>query len=160
MNSPATVLEQTAIALVRGWFGKSQRWLVHQRPETEWTLIETDRLEQESFREAISREIAWQLNLRRDKDYIVSSVPRLHLEMPAESRKTCGGVELPTVDVIEFYLVELFGRAARDTLDRNPDIDWWEADQLLSTSQPTLCSKHRELLRFADILKEDQSHAC
>lgn len=151
-------INQTSMGLVRGWFDGDARWLVIQDPVTQqFRLIEAIRLEDESFRESIDREVAWQLDLRRGKDYIVSSVPRLHLEIPFEVDHGCAIGTEQRVDVVEFYLVELYGQAARPALESRPHVFWWGQADFQSAQVENLIPRQRQILQIADIMNEGQS---
>ncbi len=91
-------------------------------------FVTAPRLEGESYRECIDREISWKLRLRRGRDYIVSSVARLHLDAPLQ----LPGEESETYFVVEFYVVDLYGGSARVTVDNNSDIRWLTSQELLS----------------------------
>ncbi|TWT57457.1 hypothetical protein KOR42_08180 [Thalassoglobus neptunius] len=159
-KSRPTALNQTALALIRRWFDGRPRWLVLSNDnESATRLIEAERLEKESLRESIDREIAWELGLRRRKDYIVSNVPRLHLESPVFQRETCSGKTEERFNVVEFFLVELYGKQGRDELDQKTHVEWWTVDQLLNPSGATLLQeRQRTLLEIADILNEERKH--
>ena len=161
MSQRPTALNQTVIALVRRWFNDQSHWLVlTDSEESERRFVEAERLEQESFRESIDREVAWQLGLRRGKDYIISSVPRLHLELPVTVNHECSGEAEARFDIVEFYLIELFGRQSRAALDQNSKVEWWNVERLLSDSSSTrLHHRHRDLLKIADFLNGDRKHA-
>jgi hypothetical protein len=53
-------------------------------------FIVTDRLNKESFRESAIRKLAWQLNLNRKTDFLVSNMAQLSMEyvetMPDETQ--------------------------------------------------------------------------
>lgn len=153
INSVA--IHQSAIALVRGWIDNASKWLVIQDAHAEqYRLVEASRIEEESFRESIDREVAWQLELTRGKDYIVSSVPRLHLEIPIEIAHGCSGELEQRVDVVEFYLVELYGQKAKQTLLENTRIKWWSPEEILNeTATHGIISRQQQVLRLADILR-------
>lgn len=150
-------INQTAIALLRGHIENESRWLVvYDTTVEQHRLVEAIRLEDESFRESIDREVAWQLNLRRGKDYIVSSVPRLHLEIPIEITHGCSDGVDQRIDVVEFYLVELYGKQARATIENDPNVKWWKAEQFFSeVDGEGLLSRQQQILQLADILKEE-----
>ena len=108
-----------------------------------------ERLDDESFRECLDREIAWVLDLRRGKDYIVSSQARLHLDVPVEA------ADDETFFVVEFYIADLYGKASRGMVELNRDVSWLTSDEVLSgqTSKgvpvnPSLV----ELLNRADVI--------
>jgi hypothetical protein len=103
------------------------RWLVHQPKRNSWfQLIETDRLEKESFRQALDREIAWILPLRAKQDYLMSSVPRLHYRHKIEPG--CGSNTGEPMQIMtqctEFYTVDLYGKEAEKQTAHAPGIDW------------------------------------
>lgn len=153
MSLPAEIpVEQFAIALIRRWFGEEPRWLVRlARAGREADLIEAPRLEGESFRESLDREIAWQLHLRSGRDYIISSVPRLHAETPC-TRRLCSGEELTSLQIIEFYLVELFGAESRRVLDEDFAVQWWTDHELLhGVALRPLNARQRDLLVTTDL---------
>lgn len=83
-------------------------------------------LEGESFRECLEREIAWVLPLRRGKDYIVSSVPRLH--HVAKLALSCDGDEADVA--VEFFVVDLYGRVGVKSLADHPPARWLTAGEL------------------------------
>ncbi|CAK9000744.1 Transglutaminase-like superfamily protein [Durusdinium trenchii] len=106
-----------AVGLLRRWYGDESRWLVRWDERLQaGRFIEAERLEDESFRESLDRELGWVLRLGRKQDYIVSSVPRLHFQRDYE---VCG-VEGPLQVVVEFYVVELYGQGGRSTV-----VDGW-----------------------------------
>jgi len=45
-----------------------------------WEFIVADRLNRESFRESVVREVAWQLNLNSKSDFLVSNMAQLSME--------------------------------------------------------------------------------
>lgn len=87
-------------------------------------LIRADRGEGETFKSAMDREVADQLGLRYRKDYIVSAVPRIHL-----NSRLCGSVNGVGEDsarwyICEFFIVNLYGRQWQDPIEQNADIRW------------------------------------
>lgn len=156
-DDSTVLIRQSAIALFRRWYGSEARWLVVREPNQDSPrLIEAERLEQESFRESLDRELSWQLRLRRSRDYLISSTARLHFPVPwTYSITRCSGEQERIMDIVEFYLVELFGSQGRATLDATPTVQWWTARQLMSTESTQdrpLLPRKRELLIAADIL--------
>ncbi len=118
-----------SIALIRHPEQLERQWLAHwDRSAEQYEFVTAERLEQESWRECLDREIAWSLNLRRGKDYIMSSAARLHFE----AQLPVPGNEEETVFVVEFYVTDLYGGAALGVLDRNPDTCWLSGHELLS----------------------------
>lgn len=102
-----------SIALIRRVEDGKTKWLVrHHACSDTYKLVQADRLEEESFRECIDREISWSLSLERNRDYIISSVPRLHLEV----QNRAPGEETGDILIVEFYVVDLYGRKAIEKL--------------------------------------------
>ena len=110
-----------SIALVRRWFGEEERWLARWNDrEHVLDFVRAERLEGESYRESIDREVAWTLRLERNRDYIVSSVPRLHFQAPLEIPGHC----MPVYFVVQFYVVDLYGQRATHALDADASNRW------------------------------------
>ena len=117
------------IALIRHPDRGEGLWLALWNTEArQFEFVTAPRLESESYRECIDREIAWRLRLRRSRDYIVSSVARLHLDAPLPSPGDAG----VTFFVVEFYVVDLYGGSAWVTVNNNPDTRWLSSQELLS----------------------------
>lgn len=68
-----------SIALVQITHNGRTKWLLDERPDG-LGFIAGDRLERESFRETVIREVAWQLDLDRTKDFIVSNMAQISVE--------------------------------------------------------------------------------
>lgn len=122
------LLFDRAIALIRTIDDTGTRWLLRWNPRRECSeLLESDRLDGESYRDALYRELDWQLGLDRKKDYLMSAVPRLHLEIGP-----CGRIHPPrTFDPetggfgrIELYAVEVYRQATLERLAADPLNCW------------------------------------
>ncbi|HRF01744.1 MAG TPA: hypothetical protein PLI18_14570 [Pirellulaceae bacterium] len=137
------------VALIRRMTDQGPEWLLRWNPTRECSeLIEADRLSGETYREALYREIDWQLGLDRKKDYLMSSVPRLHFELTP-----CGRVhpaktfepETANYGRLELYAVEVY---------RAPTLERLAADEKNCWTRPI------ELLEGVDgqgrALREDQ----
>jgi len=125
-----------SIALFRHPDQPEKLWLaVWDSHANHFDFVTAERLESESWRECLDREIAWTLNLRRGKDYIISSMARLHLELPQSasvlSREEPGGQELK-YSAVEFYVVDLYGQAGITTLANNKQLHWLSSEEVLS----------------------------
>ena len=139
-----------SVALLRHPEQLEHLWLAHWDSRRQYfDFVTAERLDDESFRECLDREIAWVLDLRRGKDYIVSSQARLHLDVPVEA------ADDETFFVVEFYIADLYGKASRGMVELNRDVSWLTSDEVLSgqTSKgvpvnPSLV----ELLNRADVI--------
>ncbi len=70
------------VALVRNFnTGNMLRWLgVYDSASQTIGFITGQRLEGESFREAVQREVAWSLDVDRQTDFLISKMAQLNLE--------------------------------------------------------------------------------
>lgn len=108
-----------AIALVQDYDGEQLQWMFvacERSPNLE--LLWSDRLERESYRESISRELDWRFSLDRKRDYIICSTPRLSLIVDPQAERVISREEaLETgFGVLEIYPVQLFGKRSRQHL--------------------------------------------
>ena len=120
-------LEKTFVAygLIHRTEGSNSHYLVH-RPEGEslWTPIRGIRLEKESFRDTVIREIGWILELDRDKDFVVSN-------MSASAQEYVEEVETGRHHfAVAFYRARLFTKRAREKVDNDPNARWISAREL------------------------------
>jgi len=120
-----------AMALIRNRSDEGSTWL------TKWNgcrkvleMICGQRLETESFRETVSREVAWQLDLERNRDFLVSNMAQINLEyddvLPGET-------ELTHV-AVSFYSVDLYRRVARERVKANEDLIWVPSSEICAGS--------------------------
>ena len=115
----------SSIALLRHPEQMERLWLAWwNRREDAWDFVTAERLENESFRECLDREIAWVLPLQRSQQYLISSVARLHLDLSAD--------EMETTCAVEFYVVDLYGRTAQEAVDSCDQLRWLSGSELLS----------------------------
>lgn len=141
-----------AVGLLRRWYGDEPRWLVRWDERLQaGRFIEAERLEEESLRESLDRELGWVLRLGRKQDYIVSSVPRLHFQRDYD---VCGAESRLQV-VVEFYVVELYGEGAAEQLSKDGLNQWWSAGEIVAgqnAEEQPLWNWHQQLVVDADIL--------
>lgn len=147
-----TALFDGAAVLIRHPGSESGLWLTrNDRNSNQLKLIIAERLGNESPRETVDRELAWQLRLNRGKDYLISSVARLHFE---------GSLTLPGEDnarafCIEFFIVEPYGQRCRDLLLKDQQNRWLSRAELLSglsTDGEIVCPITSGLLKAADVI--------
>ena len=147
-----------AIALVRRDREQGgDEWLALWNPGRGcYHFIEAHRLKEESYRESLLREIAWTTGLRTGKDFLVSGGPRAHLQF-AETENCSAD---PVWFIVEFFLVELMGKAHRNLLgdsraDDHLELAWVTTDHIKTgragDGRP-LCPRLLSLLKQADIL--------
>lgn len=146
-----------AIALIRRFVDEQCFWLVRRESlpgeHGKLGLLQSERLEKESYRELIDREVGWILKLDRGRDYIVSSVPRAHFQGLVET--IAGG----TLFVMEFYVVDLFGGRAATRLDRDSANEWLSTAELFAeiNTGSDLDPVQKRLLQLAEVIRPDGS---
>lgn len=126
-------------------------WLVIWDAEQgHFDFVIAEKLENDSFREALQREVAWILPLDRKRDFIISQMARLHLE----SVLSIGGKD-PTYFIVELFVVELYGKQALENVERDDQTRWLAASEILggktSDGHP-VSPRLVTLLQKADVL--------
>ena len=113
------------------------------------TLPEAEKLEDESFRDSLVREVAWATGLDAGKDYLVSHAPRAHVQFAEE----CEGPGQGDVTVMEFYVCELF-RRGRAKLAETDGVTWLTAGDLEAgeAGGRPVASRQLALMKRADLL--------
>ena len=147
-----------AFGLIRTQEGETIRYLALEEGDR-LDFVRARRGEDEGYREAIDREVADRLGLRKGKDYIVSSVPRSHL-----NSRLCGGSlgneeDVPVWYVCQFFVVNLFGQAARKTVELRDDVRWLSPRDVHRGHGPDgtpLMEDLRQLLKLADAVPADE----
>ncbi|QDT38257.1 hypothetical protein [Stratiformator vulcanicus] len=120
---------------------------------------EVHKLDDESFRQSLIREIGWMTGLDGKRDFIVSGAPRAHIEAIEEGKSPDENVVL----VAEFYLAEFMGKRWQSHLDeavRENRASWISKDDIEAGHAPDrrpICSRLLSLLRTADMLRPWQS---
>jgi len=139
-----------SIALLRHPEQLEKLWLAWWNGSRKWfDFVTAERLDDESFRDCLDRELAWILDLRRGRDYIISSVARLHLEFPVTTSHD------ETFHVVEFYIVDLYGKSSRASVEMNKQLRWLTSDEVLSgliTTGAPINPSLVELLNKADVI--------
>ena len=110
-----------SVALFKKLIGDSAAYLVWRTAvESPWQFIVGSRLGRESFRETAIREVAWQLNLDRTKDFIVSSMAQLSKESFDAIDSSGRTVHL----AVAFYPVYVYREEVFAVLDLSPGLRW------------------------------------
>lgn len=146
------VQNHTSIALIRHPDGKEQNWLAIWVPQHQWySFVMAERIEAESWRECLDRELSWVLPVRRGKDYIISTMARLHLE---ETVYDSVAAEEQNV-AYEFYVVDPYGRQGKAAFTNLEDTRWLTNSELRAGQTGdgrAIDPELTELLVRADIL--------
>ena len=116
-----------SIALVRHPNQMEKLWLAIWDPRYQhFDFVAAEKLENDSFRECLDRQVAWVLPLRRGKDYLISAVARLHLEalLLVDLR--------PTAFLVELFIVDLYGKESLPTVSKDRSIRWLSTREVLA----------------------------
>ncbi len=118
---------QLGLALIRERGDSGSRWLTQfQRCQNMLSLICGQRLENESFRETVTREVAWQLDLLRDREFLVANMAQLNFEFEG----TLPGQQDLVRLVVAFYSVDLYRRMSRERIAQRDDLLWVPSEVL------------------------------
>ncbi|HMO14080.1 MAG TPA: hypothetical protein PKD64_00545 [Pirellulaceae bacterium] len=93
-----------------------------------WRFIVAEQLQAESPREALRREIAWQLNLDRNRDFLVANMAQLVTEA-SEQPDGEGPIQILK---LAFFPVHLYSRRAIQQISHNPSVRWFSSLEVLS----------------------------
>jgi hypothetical protein len=116
-----------------------------------YQFVEAHKLEGETYRQSLLREIAWTTGLRTGKDFLVSGGPRAHLQFAEAEHRNAD----PVWFIVEFFLVELMGRHHRELLGESQNLTWVTSEDIKSgkaSDRRPLCRRLLSLLKQADIL--------
>ena len=115
-----------SVALIRRMDGEQTRWLVKWDERYQhWKLVRSERLEAESFREVILREVAWELDLDRKRDFAVSKMPRLCMEYVGSLPERDGDLHI----AVAFYMVPIYRAEALQRLE-SEEFLWINSEEL------------------------------
>ncbi|MFN3157744.1 MAG: hypothetical protein ACE37I_00430 [Rubinisphaera brasiliensis] len=118
-----------SVALVRHPEDEENRWLLKwSDTELQYRMIIAKRLEGETYRECLDREIAWELELRQNRDYLISNMSRLHIEEILQLDDECHG----TFFLLEFFAVDLYGKTSKASVEANPALRWISTQEILA----------------------------
>jgi hypothetical protein len=116
-----------SIGLIPKFVDDSTLWLARWRDRhSVFECGRGNRLGKESFRECIDREVGWALGLNRERDFLVANMAQLNLEFPAVLP---GDSELSHV-AVAFYVVNLYGKAAWQQVESDPENQWLTGREL------------------------------
>ncbi|MBL8891374.1 MAG: hypothetical protein JNL67_15450 [Planctomycetaceae bacterium] len=112
---------ELGLALIRQRASEGSMWLTQaSKNQPMLSFVSGSRLEGESFRETISREVAWQLDLERNREFLVANMAQIDLEFEGAIP---GQPDLTRLHVA-FYSVDLYRSAARQRIAKRDDLVW------------------------------------
>ncbi len=116
-----------SVALIRKTYNQSLRWLARFNPATKQLgFVIGERLGQESFRETTIREVAWELELDRQRDFLVSNMAQLNLEF---IDRIPGHYEKSRV-AVSFYNVEVYRKEVVTALESDRANFWVTSEEI------------------------------
>ena len=116
-----------SVALIRKTYNQSLRWLARFNPSTKQLgFVIGERLDKESFRETTIREVAWELQLDRQRDFLVSNMAQLNLEF---IDRIPGHYEKSHVTV-SFYNVEVYRKEVVARLESDQANFWVSSEEI------------------------------
>ena len=119
--------DSIAVALVRKNYNQKLCWLARLNPSRMMlAFVIGERLEGESFRETTIREVAWTLQLDRQRDFLVSNMAQMNLEFVDQLP---GRFQKSHVQVA-FYNVEIYRREGIQRLDQDSKNIWVSSDEI------------------------------
>ena len=89
-------------------------------------FVIADRLEKESLRESITREVAWKIDIDRKRDLIVSNMAQLNINFETVLQ----GRSEPTEIACSFYNVELYRKSAIAKVDKDENLIWLTSNEI------------------------------
>ena len=116
-----------AVALIRKTDSNGIFWLGrNQKPDGMLKFVISEPLERKSLRESITEEVAWELDLDRSKDFLVSNMAQLNYDFPASVPAVKNSHPLK----VTFYNVEIYRRSVRERLDDDPNSTWLSSTEI------------------------------
>lgn len=129
-HEPQTI--ELGLALIRDRGEQGSRWLLqHKGCQNMLSLLCGSRLEGESFRETVTREVAWQLDLERQREFLVANMAQIDLEFEG----VVPGQESLTRLHVAFYTVDLYRRVARERILARQELIWVPSAALCEASE-------------------------
>jgi len=117
---------EIGVALIRK-IDQQIRWLgKFDRRKQQVDFVIAQRLEKESWREAVTREVAWELELDRKRDFVVSNMAQLNIQMDAVLP---GGFDETNI-ACAFYNVELYRKSAVASVNQNESFVWLTSNEI------------------------------
>ena len=116
-----------AVALIRKTDSNGIFWLGrNQKEDGLLKFVVSQPMERKSLREAITEEVAWEFDLDRSKDFLVSNMAQLNYDFPASVPAVKNAQPLK----VTFYNVEIYRRSVRQQLDDDPRSTWLSSTEI------------------------------
>ena len=116
-----------SIALIQEDGDGPAQWLLRWEPKrTQWRFVVGERLNKESFRQTIQREVGWQLNLDPKSDFLVSNMAQLSMEYVDTNTENDEEQHV----AVSFYLVHIYRRQALELVNADKSNRWVSAAEI------------------------------
>jgi len=110
-----------AVTLIRNTSAQTLRWLARLNEFTmQLEFVIGERLEKESFRETAIREVAWELELDRTRDFLVANMAQHNLEFVDQLPGWFSKNHL----AVSFYNVEIYRKEVLEAIDQDSRNLW------------------------------------
>lgn len=117
---------EIGVALIRK-IDQRARWLgKFNRSKEQIDFVVAERLENESWRESVMREVAWTLDIDRKRDFVVSNMAQLNIQVSALLPGCSEGTNIACA----FYNFEFYRKAAVEKVDQNKDLVWLTSNEI------------------------------
>ena len=121
-----------SVALIRRYENDLARWLAFWDATNQcWDFIVGDRLENESFRETATREVAWRLGLDRKSDFLVSNMSQLNMEYVGQIPGDLTEKHI----AVSFYAVNLYKSNIRELVEEQNECCWLSSSEVCAGQQ-------------------------
>jgi hypothetical protein len=94
-----------------------------------WRFVTGERIQPESFRETVEREVAWQLDLDRNRDFLVASMAQLTIDCN-DTLPDCS--QMRALEIC-FYPVHIYRRHVFEGISRQPQLRWFACHELFNS---------------------------
>jgi len=119
---------EIGVALIRR-IEQQIQWLgIHNVAKQQIDFVIAHRLEKESWRDSVTREVAWHLDVDRNRDIVVSNMAQLNVEFEA----TLPGEVDPTHIACAFYNVQLYRKEVREKVEQTESYLWLSVEEILA----------------------------
>ena len=116
---------EISVALIRK-IEQRIHWLGKFNPaKRQVEFVIAHRLEKESWRESVIREVAWQLDIDRRRDFVVSNMAQLNIELKTELPRL-GQTKIRCA----FYNVELYRSSVIEQIDNGDEFVWLTSTEI------------------------------
>lgn len=120
---------ELSVPLIRTLGPSGLQWLMRlHAPHSQLRFLGVQRLEGESCRESVAREVAWELGLERKTDFLVSNMAQLNVDFIG----VLPGQTTPSCNRISFYNVEVVRRSVLEKLESDSQNVWVSSSEICS----------------------------